>query len=310
MSLSRIKPEFAPFPRLLISPSHLDDPIKDHIARHRAARWELEAIQLEEFDPRIPYGWGFFIYRAISGDGTDDRFAEGLNRLEKWLRWEAMDSRYSSEDKAMWEAFPDYIPAPGEPDITDEVAARMWNEVVEEYADSEYVITEPEGSEDFSPIGRDFASRVKSFNITPDLGGHEEARNTRYETCLIIDNRVLEMIEKLPVDTPSVAPHTQINHGSENAKNSLYESWIWILHRETAINREEGNVDEFPPWIRIRLSQLRHLFFMSAFGYVLSNWQSVVEEDKKDWSTVRWWSRNARVANEVRRAYRDGKTLL
>lgn len=110
------------------------------------------------FDPRVPYGWGFFIYRAVFGEGTDARFAEGLHRLEKWLTWDAGSSRYRNEDATLWKANPDYMPAPGEPDVTDEVAKRMWNEVVDEYPDTQEIITEPEESEDFSPIGRDFAS--------------------------------------------------------------------------------------------------------------------------------------------------------
>ncbi|KAL6690877.1 hypothetical protein J3F84DRAFT_353058 [Trichoderma pleuroticola] len=99
------------------------------------------------------------------------------------------------------------MPAPGEPDVTDEVAERMWNKVVEEYPDTQEKITEPEGSEDFSPIGRDFAARVESFDInTGPQDEKDRRRNTRYETSLIIDARVLKMLKGPPADTPPVVP--------------------------------------------------------------------------------------------------------
>ncbi|UKZ82858.1 hypothetical protein TrVFT333_010658 [Trichoderma virens FT-333] len=262
MSSSRAQPVFEPISRDLTDPVYPDNPSKSSIENNRPIRGDLEAIQPENFDPRVPYGWGFFIYRAVFGDGTDARFAEGLNRLEKWLRWEARDSRYNSDDEAArWEEYPDYMPAPGEPDVTDEVAARMWNEVVEEYPDAQEMITEPEGSEDFSPIGRDFAARVESFNINTGPQYEEDRRrNTRYETCLIIDGRVLEMLEGLPADTPPVVPLPIFSPESEQVAQILRDNWVWILDRETAIDREEGDVQEFPPWIRIRLRSLRFLF--------------------------------------------------
>ncbi|KAL6802469.1 hypothetical protein GGI42DRAFT_324531 [Trichoderma sp. SZMC 28013] len=197
------------------------------------------------------------------------------------------------------------MPAPGEPDVTDEVAARMWNEVVEEYPDAQEIITEPEGSEDFSPIGRDFAARVESFDI--DTGPQDEKdrrRNTRYETCLIIDGRVLELLEGLPEDTPPVVPLPRSSPESQQAKQILRDNWVWILDRETAIDREEGDEQEFPPWIRIRLRSLRYFFFLSASGYVTKDWQSLVEEDKHNWDAVRWWNTIACTCNEVRRASR------
>ncbi|KAL7907780.1 hypothetical protein GGI35DRAFT_67314 [Trichoderma velutinum] len=306
MSLSRTQPIFEPISRNLIDPVYPGNPSKSLIERGRSIRGDLEAIQPEEFDPRVPYGWGFFIYRAVFGDGTNARFAEGLNRLEKWLRWEVRNSRYTSMGEAeSWEKHPDCMPAPGEHDVTDEVAARIWNEVVEEYPDALEIITEPEGSEDFSPIGRDFAARVESFDINTGPQYEEDRRrNTRYETCLIIDGRVLEMLEGLPADTPPVVPLPRSSPESRQAAQVLRDNWVWILDRETAIDRQEGDVQEFPPWIRIRLRSLRFLFFRSACGDILNVWQRLVEEDKKNWDTVRWWNSVGPVCNEVRRASR------
>ncbi|KAK1240340.1 hypothetical protein MKX08_007782 [Trichoderma sp. CBMAI-0020] len=306
MAASRTQPVFEPISRHLTEPVYPDNPTKQLIERSRPARHELEALQPEEFDPRVPYGWGFFIYRAVFGDRTDARFAEGLNRLEKWLRWEARDSRYNSYGEgARWKQHPDCMPAPGEADVTDEVAARMWNEVVEEYADAEEIVTEPEGREDFSPIGRDFADRVESFDIeTVPQEEKDRRRNLRYTTCLVIDGRVLEMLEGLPADTPPVAPRLRSSPESQQAQQALHDNWVWILDRESAIDREEGNVQEFPPWIRIRLSQLRYFFFQSALGWIVPDWQRLVEEDKDDWDTVRWWNTVATTCNEVRRASR------
>ncbi|KKO96752.1 hypothetical protein THAR02_11145 [Trichoderma harzianum] len=306
MSSSRTQPIFEPISRDLIDPVYPNNPTKSSIEKHRPIRRDLEALKPEEFDPRVPYGWGFFIYRAIFGDGTDARFSEGLNRLEKWLRWEARISRYNSDEEGgSWEHHPEYMPAAGEPDVTDEVAARMWNKVVEEYPDAQEIITEPEGSEDFSPIGRDFAARVESFDINTGPQDEEDRRrNTRYETCLIIDGRVLEMLEGLPADTPPVVPLPESSPESQEAEQILRDNWVWILDRETAIDREEGDVQEFPPWIRIRLHSLRFFFFRSALGYVTTDWQRLVEEDKNNWDTVRWWNTIAPMCNEMRRASR------
>ncbi|KAH0526074.1 hypothetical protein TsFJ059_009454 [Trichoderma semiorbis] len=306
MSSSRTQPMFEPISWDLIHPWYPDDPTKSSIETHRRSRRLLEIMKQEEFDPRVPYGWGFFIYRAIFGDGTDARFSEGLNRLEKWLRWDARSSRYKhGDDEYVWEHHSECMPAPGEPDVTDEIARRMWNEVIEEYPDAQEIITKPEGSEDFTPIGQDFAARVESFDINTGPQDEEDwRRNTRYETCLIIDGRVLEMLEGLPADTPPVAPLAKSSPESRRAKQILRDNWVWILDRETSINREEGDVQEFPPWIRIRLRSLRFFFFESALGYVTTNWQHLVEEDYTNWDTVRWWNSIARTGNEIMRASR------
>ncbi|PNP44253.1 hypothetical protein TGAMA5MH_03859 [Trichoderma gamsii] len=125
----------------------------------------------------------------------------------------------------------------------------MWNEVVEEYPDAQEIITEPEGSEDFGPIGRDFAARVESFDTnTGPQDEKDRRRNTRYETYLTIDGRVLEMLEELPADTPPVVPLPISSLESQQAAQILRDNWVWILDRETAIDREEGDVQEFPPW--------------------------------------------------------------
>ncbi|KAL7946010.1 hypothetical protein V8C42DRAFT_322214 [Trichoderma barbatum] len=312
MSPPRPLPTFEPISQQLIDPVYPEDPRKKVAERDRPARGDLEAIQLRAFDPRVPFGWGFTIYRAVFGQGTDARFAEGLNRLDKWLRWEARDSRYRNEDRNTWKIYPEYMPAPGEPDVTDEIAARMYNEVVEEYPDAQDIITEPEGSEDFSPVARDFIFRVESFNIPFDPCDWEEGRrHSRYDTCLIIDERVLKMLEALPEDTPAVVPRDDSSPERKATKAPLKENWIWILNRETAIKKEEGEegpVVEFPPWIRIRLQSLRYLFFMRAKGFIPSYWPYVVEEDREHWDTVRWWSSIGRTITEVRRSYRDGSS--
>lgn len=305
MASSRTQPIFEPITHRITEPFYPDDPARSSIETNRPIRGDLKAIQHIEFDPRVPYSWGFFIYRAVFGEGTDARFAEGLDSLEKWLRWKARMSRYGFNEKETWENYPDYMPAPGEPDVTDEVATRMWNEVVEEYPDAQEIITEPEGSEDFSPIGRDFADRVESFDInTGPQDEKDRVRNTRYETCLIIDRRVLEMLEGLPADTPPVVPLPESSPKIQQTDQILHDNWVWILDRETAIDREEEEEQEFPPWIRIRLESLQFFFFRCARGHVIKDWQDLVEEDKENWDTVRWWNSVATVSNEVRRAFR------
>ncbi|KAL7911999.1 hypothetical protein GGI35DRAFT_492045 [Trichoderma velutinum] len=295
MSTLRSLPTFEPIPRQLIDPP-------------RYFSSNLEVIQLPDFDPRIPFGWGFTIYRTVFGHGTDARFAEGLSRLEKWMKWETRDARYHIGGYET--VRPEDIPAPGEPHITDEIAARMYNEVVEEYPDAQDIITEPEGSEDFSPVARDFMSRVESFNIDFDeCDWVEGRRHSRYDTCLIIDERVLKMLEGLPEDPPEVIPRGDSDPEREATIKLLEENWIWILNRETAMQIEEGvegEVVQYPPWLRIRLESLRNLFFKRAFGYISPYWPSRVEEDKERWDTVRWWSEIGYIATEVRQLARAG----
>lgn len=110
------------------------------------------------------------------------------------------------------------------------------------------------------------------------------------------------MLERLPVDTPLVVPISSPE--SQQAEQILRDNWVWILDRETAIDREEGDEQEFPPWIRIHLKSLRFSFFESARGYVATDWQYLAEEDREKRDTVRWWNTVAPVCNEVRRASR------
>jgi hypothetical protein len=247
----------------------------------------------------VPNGWGFTIYRAAFGPGSDERFAMGVKRLEDWLRYCVRQSRY--------DAFGRRTDTPLDPDtdLTNTMAERLWNEVMEDYPGKEKVRTAAataagdEGREDFGPVGRAFVRWAE------ELGVDLSRRNVRYDHCLILDEAALETLEGLPADVPEVRPLPAPELGYLNPiKHGAAKAWVWILDRESMQAREAGAPrqspeDMYPPWIRIRLPDLRTLWFWRPQELVPDSWSGVWGEDYVRHGGVSWWGESARTKNEM-----------
>ncbi len=139
--------------------------------------------QNESRNSYVPFGWGFTIYRAAFGPGSDERFATALRRLDSWVRFVVLSGRFSLLKFGL-----DYGLLKGlDPNPSELLAERLWNEVVEDYPDKDKNHSGGEdGDEDFTPVGKAF---IRWGN---DLGVTLDERNARYQNCLIIDDAVLD----------------------------------------------------------------------------------------------------------------------
>ncbi|KAK8017488.1 heterokaryon incompatibility protein [Apiospora rasikravindrae] len=250
-------------------PDFLPNEEKCEVERRRVVTKDLSLLRDPAFSPHVPYSWGFTIYRAVPGREHDARFAEGMRRLSEWMRWMICVRRYTEPDMRIWQRCPELMPQPHEHDRWDDVAARLWNEVVEDHPDADQVDTTELGEEDFAPVGEAFLSRVDQ------LGVDTSRLNARYDFCLIIDETVLQMLEGLPAETPpleapklgprppppSLDPEEDIRREEaahqarlaakraeanappappppkseqDRAKDLCQETWVWILDRETS----------------------------------------------------------------------------
>ena len=220
-------------------------------------------IQNEEHNTYVPNGWGYTIYRAAFGPGSDERFATAMQRLDAWLRVAILRGRYSSLKFGF-----EYDGAAGlDPDPSAMVASRWWSEIVDEYPDKEknYGGTE-NGDEDFTPAGRAF------LRWGGDLGIELAPNNARYQTCLVVDDAALDSIlDGLPEAVPEVKPLELLSQENRAILRTLRRgAWVWVLDRETMLAREAGirrfPEDTRPPWIRIRLGNLPGLWFERLRG--------------------------------------------
>ncbi|KAK8067018.1 hypothetical protein PG997_013765 [Apiospora hydei] len=305
---------------------------KCEVEWRRGVTKDLSLLRDPAFSPHVPYSWGFTIYRAVPGQEHDVRFAEGVRRLSEWMRWAIRVRRYTEPDMNTWPHCPELMPQPHEHDRWDDVAARLWNEVVEDYPNAGQVDSTELGEEDFAPVGEAFLSWVDQ------LGVDTSRLNARYDFCLIIDETVLQMLESLPTETPpleapklgprppppSLDPEEDIRRekaahqarlaakraeanappvppppksDQDRAKDLCRDTWVWILDRETNI--------EFPPWAKMRIRDMYAAWFDRAKGAVPDDWELHIQEDRHQWDKIRWWvCSGARTANEVLRRYR------
>ncbi|KAK8110395.1 uncharacterized protein PG998_006852 [Apiospora kogelbergensis] len=99
--------------------------------------------------------------RLAAGREQDARFTVGVRRLNEWMRWMVRNRRYIDEDLRLRRYCPELMPQPHEHDLWDEVAAHVWNEVVEEYPDADQVDAAVLGEENPPPrVGEAFAAWV------------------------------------------------------------------------------------------------------------------------------------------------------
>ncbi|KAK8058679.1 hypothetical protein PG994_009127 [Apiospora phragmitis] len=331
-------PSFGP---VVLEPPSTDDDTQQIVEKSRSVRADLRLLQDPALTPHFPYSWGFTIYRAVPGRDQDARFAEGVRRLNEWMRWAIRKRRYTDEDTDTWFYYPELMPKPDEHDAWDDVAARLWNEVVEDYPNADQIGTTELGQEDFTPAGEAFMSWVDQLE-----GVDASRRNSRYDFCLVIDEKALEALEQLPAETPPLmAPELgpkpaqirfenynedleahlklqaaqrdateakiQADPDQKRANEVLKDIWVWILDRETipttmAVEQyKNGENLEFPPWARIQLCYLYHAWFGRAQRHVPAEWSLHIHEDRNQGDKIRWWvSSGARAWNELMRRRR------
>jgi hypothetical protein len=176
-------------------PLDLDD---YHKGSSENARYLRLLIQNDEHNTNtdVPNGWGFTLYRATFGPGSDERFSAAMRGVDDWVQFAILRGRYSSLKFGFA-----YDGAAGlDPDPSAMVASRWWNEVVEEYPDKEKNDGGTEnGDEDFAPAGRAFV------RWGDDLGIELAPNNARYQTCLVVDDASLNSIlDGLPPVVPEV----------------------------------------------------------------------------------------------------------
>ena len=250
----------------------------------------------------MPNGWGFTIYRAAFGPGSDERFATAMQRLDDWLPVAILRGRYS----ALKFGF-EYDGAAGlDPDPSAMVASRWWNEIVDEYPDKEKNCGGSEnGDEDFTPAGRAF------LRWGDDLGIGLAPHNARYQTCLVVDDAALNSIlDGLPEAVPEVKPLELLSQENRVIVRTLMRgAWVWAVDRETMQARERefavslripgrrGSRSDWAIYPSCGLSGCRDT---SQIGGVFS------QEDDVKWDRVFWWNQRASIRNGILKAAREG----
>ncbi len=252
----------------------------------------------------VPNAWGFTIYRAVFGPGSDERFAAGLKQLEDWIRFRVRQDRYDGDMQTT---------SPSEPDTEPNniLAERMWNEVVEDYPDKEMVKShttpDEEGQEDFSAIGGAFIRWVDGLGVDEDAS----RSNARYNHCLILDDAALRSLERLPTGVPEVKHRERRSAENRELSSLLYHTWVWLLDRNAMEEREAGtrvSGRDYPPWIRVRLCEIQTVWFRRTQFELGREWDGVVFEDPEKWDSVFWWAMMAKSWNEAARQAR-GETV-
>jgi len=256
----------------------------------------------------IPFSWGFTIYRAtkaVAGQDpeADARFAEGLRRFEAIVCWKFLqrENALSSQDTA-----------------ANIVADRLWNEIIEDYSDREAVVAGldiPNGTEDFSPVGRAFIASVAAHGKPNVIGPHirEKYQLLRNTKCLIIDDKSLDTLLMLPKEPPLTAAEDILDAFDMAGSDQV---WVWVLDYKTMQAREDGEplpklpyqaADEepYPPWARMYVSFVAGKWFERPQLPDMV-WCDELIEDIIEWKTVRYWHADpVSWQNERRRRNRE-----
>jgi len=273
-------------------------------------------------DSKDPYTWGFTLYSAHLLPHAKERFQRGIAKLDRWLRYRAMQRRFTDLDPNG-----DYTQLDARP-IDDKIlpshdlARRFKFDVIDEYPAMETVVAgckTEDGDEDFMAIGQHFTQWVE-----------EHALNTldqyvRNDHCLIVDEKSLRTLEALPDQTPPPGPVEDDGNGCF-LRSQPKGAWVWMLDREyfqkyARAQASDGSVrlppydhpDErrFEPWLRIYLCDLERVWFFRPLGFSPSGWGSVVERDRQKFDQVNWWGdAQAGRSNEHTRMERRGVSVL
>ncbi|CEJ92030.1 hypothetical protein VHEMI07710 [[Torrubiella] hemipterigena] len=292
-------PIFSPLP---IDPCYAAYPDDDARYQHENRRisWKSLALLADStFNTYIPYGWGFTVYRVRFDGDSDERFQSALDRFDLWLRCLVRAVRYGDDNVR------DNFTGPN--DSTDQIAERLYNQVFEFDPASlpdDTVITEPEGDEDFFPVGAAFSEWVASLDV--DLAASRG--NARYHQCLIVDKTALVTLEKLPAEVPPLHHYETNNEHSRSLFSTYNNAWVWVLDRQSNERLAAGENVDFSPWLRVRLPTIEALWFERPKGNLWRlDWRQLTQEDRHKWETVAWWHPQALIINGVTRQVRESR---
>lgn len=289
-----LRPSFAPLPADPAYAAYGNDSERYSKEQNRTSWKALWILSDAAFNSYVSYAWGFTIYRLRFEGDSDERFQSALDRWEQWTRWVVRAARYGND--SVWE----YNPSPAGVEPTDQLADRLYNEVLEFVPDDadEPIVLEPEGEEDFAAVGAAFSKWVASLNVDTSK------RNARYDQCLIIDKASLESLEKLP-ETPPPLEHARCESGRREAHAHYYYAWLWVLDRKINDAEAAGEFIDCPPWLRLRVNWTQNLWFHGPMGTRPQEWLHLAEEDRHNWETVKWWNPQALIVNGVQRQTRS-----
>jgi len=304
-------PDFGPIPDWAMDPLHRE-PGENRTMMHGwdAAARHLTYVQMSDRYTKSPSSWGYNLYRAVDGPGTDERFEEAVRRLTAWVQWMVKQFRYHGFSEGEVKEHPERLPIPGEPHPSDELARRFYLEVIEDYPNRDQVragLNVEEGDENFTPVGAAFLDWVDENALEVD------DLYVRNDHCLVIDERSLVSLEALP-DVPPVSPQTAAE------ERDLFpikdKAWVWLVDRETTLDEMNGEPPlrlrwmepdhpSFRPWCRIELANLVDLWFGRPQGHCIARWVGVLVEDSDitKFGKVRWWLNvGAQTENALRAA--------
>ncbi|CAG9950053.1 unnamed protein product [Clonostachys rosea f. rosea IK726] len=303
-------PDPGPFPEELLRPqgppyrTDYDSALAFEIA-------EAEYSMREDCD-RV----GFTLYRAYFGPRTDERFPDAVRRLDAWVRHFVLSDRYRGLDADTREEcrLLDSRLDPQRPLPSRELAKRFHLEVIEDYPGKEHIVAghaTEDGEEDFSSVGEAFTKWVTEHVVTQD------DLYVRNDHCLIVDEKALEALERLPRSTPEPgpepanAPQAKLLYGHNSG------AWVWMLDQEyihTFTHSGPEHIwirdtfgggprytDGLPasPWIRIMPSSIPEVWFHRPRGFTPSNWTAVIQRDKQKFDKISWWNPVPSAVNEV-----------
>ncbi|KAK5988787.1 hypothetical protein PT974_10277 [Cladobotryum mycophilum] len=288
-------------------PNQISPAQRQWIENNHLANDRLTYLRQCSDKTHAPSTWGYTIYSACSGTTSNDRFADGLRRLEDWIRWRMQATRFVAGPESMIQRETDYGPLDGYPQPADELAKRFWLEVIHDYPDKATVragLDAEEGEEDFTAVGEAFLDWVGKN------GKETENLYVRNDHCLIVDEKSLQTLENLPASIPALAFDEL-----QTTSKVLRDAWVWLLDREYFTNFLEhgpeiphGFPNERPwsPWIRLRLVSLGSLWFDRP-EQRLGKWQNVIQRDKQKFDRVSWWNSYPYTMNDSLRRRREAE---
>lgn len=231
-----------------------------------------------------PYTWGFTLYKASA---ADERFTQGVEKLNRWLRYLARQTRYAGLDPDNKEYLElDARPTNGKIWPSRDFARRFKLEIVHDYPEKDTVVAGSEvsdGDEDFMAIGSHFRAWVDEHGLdTSDL-------YVRNDHSLIVDDKALCTLETLPEQPPPHGPTAMVSEDGGFLEGPQAVAWVWMLDREYYGRYLQGenlppyhHPDEkrFQPWVRIYISDLLRVWFYRPRGMSPGPWDCVVERDQ------------------------------
>lgn len=197
--------------------------------------------------PSRAFTWGFTILRTVYTLESDTAFPIAVETLRRWMvHWARIEAFQASYDPS---------PRPYRTEPSEEIAARIWNEVVED--------RERLDGASWETVHNVFEAWLHSQGVDQERSLKRMPSNPRLNSCMVIDAAALAALQTMPETPPNLSSPPTKEEYDWSVSIAARDAWVWIYDLKPQYLLSQGRDEPvYQGWLRVAPHSLCYYWFM------------------------------------------------